>query len=229
VSSVPRADLTSVHVLLPVRGLRDGKARLIGVIADQDRERLIIGLLRRSLAVLADWPAAARVHVVSPDSDILRLATSNGASAIKQQPPDGLNAGLIAARVSAVAQGARTVVCLPADLPLLNVASLARLLDAADAAVAAGGGRAVVVIAPADSSRGTNALLLSPPAILEPLFGEQSFERHLRAAERAGASVQVVVDELLGFDLDTPADLARLPSAALDELRRLGSESAVGA
>ena len=37
-----------------------------------------------------------------------------------------------------------------------------------------------------------------------------SFEAHLRAAALADASVQVIDDPLLGFDLDTPDDLERL-------------------
>ena len=80
----------------------------------------------------------------------------------------------------------------------------------ADAALAAGGGRPVVAIAPADARRGTNALLLSPPDVIEPQFGDASLEAHLRAAAEADASVQLVVDPALGFDLDTPDDLERL-------------------
>jgi 2-phospho-L-lactate guanylyltransferase len=75
-----------------------------------------------------------------------------------------------------------------------------------------------VVIAPADARSGTNALLVSPPDAIAPGFGPGSLERHLRAAEAAGASTQLVVDAALGFDLDTPDDLAVLGPARLAEL-----------
>ena len=88
--------------------------------------------------------------------------------------------------------------------------ALDRLLDAADAALAAGGGGPLVVIAPSDARQGTNALLLAPPAVIEPAFGAASFEAHVRAAAHQGASVQVVADPALGFDLDTPEDLELL-------------------
>ena len=63
-------------------------------------------------------------------------------------------------------------------------------------------------------------LLLSPPDAIAPGFGPASLERHLRAAEAAGASTQLVVDAALGFDLDTPDDLALLGPDRLAELMR---------
>ena len=100
---------------------------------------------------------------------------------------------------------------LPADLPLLERASLDRLLDAADAALAAGSGRPLVAIAPSDARDGTNGLLLFPTDVIEPAFGAGSFEAHVRAAAAADATLQVVTDAGLGFDLDTPEDLEMLP------------------
>ncbi len=84
---------------------------------------------------------------------------------------------------------------------------------AADAAMTAAAGGPLVAIAPSDARSGTNALLLRPPDIIAPAFGRDSFEAHLRAAESAGAAVQVVSDTVLGFDLDTPDDLERLDPA----------------
>ena len=139
-------------------------------------------------------------------------------------PGKGLNAALRAGRDAAVAAGATAVLMLPADLPLLNTASLDRLLAAADATIAAGNGRPVVVIAPADARTGTNALLLAPPRVIQPHFGPESFAAHLRAAAGADASVQIVDDPLLGFDLDTPDDLERLDLARRLELEAIGDE-----
>jgi len=139
-------------------------------------------------------------------------------------PGTGLNDALRAGRDAALAAGATAVLMLPADLPLLASASLDRLLDAADATIAAGNGQPVVVIAPADARTGTNALLLAPPLTIEPHFGPESFEAHLRAASAAEASVQIVDDPLLGFDLDTPDDLERLDLARRLELEQIGDE-----
>jgi len=221
-----RADLSSLHVLVPVRGLSDGKTRLGETLDAEERETLIVGLVQRLLNICTAWPAARRIHVVSDDPVIRRVAEQHGASVVNEPAEANLNAALIAARDAAVARHATAVLILPADLPLVSVAALDRLLDAADAALAAGNGRALVVAAPSDARGGTNALLLSPPDVIEPQFGLASLEAHVRAARHADASVQLVVDPQLGFDLDTPDDLERIDAAILLDLTRASAESA---
>lgn len=204
-----RSDLSHLHVIVPVRALADGKRRLSPVLEADARAALIDGLLRRTLGVVATWGGADAVHVVSPDPAVMPIARVAGGRPLLQADL-GLNESILAARAVAVVQGATAILVLPADLPVLEAASLEALLEAADAALAAGAGQPVVVVAPADARSGTNALLLSPPDAIEPGFGPGSLERHLRAAEAAGASTQLVVDATLGFDLDTPDDLALL-------------------
>jgi 2-phospho-L-lactate guanylyltransferase len=44
-------------------------------------------------------------------------------------------------------------------------------------------------------------------------YGENSFRRHVALAQRLGLAVRVVRDPNLAFDVDVPADLARLRRA----------------
>ena len=64
--------------------------------------------------------------------------------------------------------------------------------------------------------RGTNALLLSPPDVIDFCFGGDSKAAHLAAARAAGARVEVL-DGPLTLDIDTPEDLllaqAEIPEA----------------
>ena len=219
-------DLSSLHVIVPVRGLAEGKTRLGETLDAEERETLIVGLLHRLLEILASWPPSRRTHVVSDDPIVRRVAQEHGASLVSEPAAGDLNAALVAARGAALARHASAVLILPADLPLVTVASLDRLLDAADAALAAGRGRPLVVAAPSDARGGTNALLLSPPSVIEPAFGPGSLEAHVREARAADASVQLVIDPQLGFDLDTPEDLERIDASVLLELTRQGPQSA---
>lgn len=225
-SESARADLSRIHVVVPLRTIEGGKARLGEALDAEEREELIVGMLRHLLAEVRAWGGAAEVDVVSPDPDLLAVALDAGARPLRQRTI-GLNAGLRLATGEAHAGGATAVLILPGDLPLVSAASLERLVDAADAALAAGSGGPVVVVVPADARGGTNAILLAPPDAIEPAFGEASLAAHLREAEAARASVQVVADPALGFDLDTPDDLQRLEPDLLARLQELGRAAVV--
>lgn len=215
--------LSGVHAVLPIRSREAAKSRLGQALDAEEREVLVLGMLAATIGVLDLWPACAAIHVVSSDEDLGRpLQARTAKLRFQSETAASLNDALAQGRTAALADGASALTMLPADLPLLNVESLQRLLDAADATLAAGNGRPVVVVVPADARGGTNALLLAPPTAIEPHFGAASFEAHLRAAAVVDASVQVVDDPLLGFDLDTPDDLERLELARQLELQALG-------
>ena len=222
--------LAPLHVVVPMRTVSGGKARLGGALDAEEREELVLGMLRHTLDVLSRWEACDRIHVISPDRTLLaaaRVALAGVARPTLQtteQTGEGLNEAIRLAISSARVSEAESLLVLPSDLPDLSLASLEELLLAADAAQAAAAGGAMVTIVPADARGGTNALLVKPVDVIEPAFGSGSFEAHLRAAAAADAAVQVVTDSALGFDLDTPDDLELLPPARLRELMELGRE-----
>jgi 2-phospho-L-lactate/phosphoenolpyruvate guanylyltransferase len=231
VSPSARPQLSNVHAILPIRSRDAAKTRLGLALDPEERDVLVVGMLAQTIHVLARWTPCRSVHVVTSDSALLdvieqQLVSTFGPVSLDiiSDPGTGLNDALVAGRLSAMQAGATAVLMLPADLPLLNVESLDGLLDAADATIAAGNGAPVVVMCAADARTGTNALLLSPVDVIEPHFGPQSFEAHLRAAAIADASVQIVDDARLSFDLDTPDDLERLEPSRLMEIEALGEQ-----
>ena len=224
-----QADLSRLHVVVPLRTLEGGKTRLGAALEAEEREELIVGMLRHVLGVVRAWGRAADVVVVSPDPTLLGIAAAAGARTLRQRSGT-LNDGLRLAIEDVIAGDATAVLIIPGDLPLVGPHALERFCDAADAALAAGRGRPLVAIAPADARTGTNGLLLSPPDVIEPAFGPDSLRAHLEAARMAGATVQVVDEELLAFDLDTPGDVERLDPDRLAELQAMGaSVDATGA
>jgi len=143
---------------------------------------------------------------VSPDPDVLRVAESAGARPVEQRSR-GLNPALHEAREAAT--GARLLI-LPADIPAVDAAALERVLAAGDAT-----GRPSVVLVPDRHGRGTNALLLDPPDVIDPAFGGDSRAGHAWLASSADAAYAEVHD-VLGLDVDTPEDLL-LAEAATPE------------
>ena len=65
-----------------------------------------------------------------------------------------------------------------------------------------------VTIVPDRRGDGTNVLALPTAAPFVFAYGTGSARRHQAEAERLGLPVRVVPDDALGWDIDTPDDLA---------------------
>ena len=208
-----RADLSWTWALVPIRGLESSKTRLGGDLDAEERLVLVTELLRRTLVATRAARRIAGAIVVTMDGDAAELARRHGAVGLVEQAP-GLNEAIVAARSLAVARGATAVLVLPADIPAVSADSIDDLLSAAEAPTRAGG---LVALVPDHHGAGTNALLLSPPAVVDPAFGSDSRDRHEGAARGAGARFEEI-DSDLSLDVDTSADLAAA-EAALGSLR----------
>jgi 2-phospho-L-lactate/phosphoenolpyruvate guanylyltransferase len=185
-----------------VRALEGAKSRLGEVLDAEERRELVELLLRRTLEAAQGVAGVAVVAVVSPDAAALAVGRSAGAEAIVQHT-SGLNPGLVEAR-DALACRADRLLILPADLPGITAGDVAAILSIADGA--AGGEGPLVVLAPDRHGRGTNALLLDPPDVIEPSFGGESRSGHASLAAAAGAAYLELVGRL-ALDVDTPDDL----------------------
>jgi 2-phospho-L-lactate/phosphoenolpyruvate guanylyltransferase len=207
VEPTARADLSRTWALVPIRGLETAKTRLGEDLDAEERLELVTGLLTRTLAAARDAARIAGTVVVTMDPAAAGLARDHRAIGLVERAP-GLNQAILAARSVAAARGARAVVVVPADLPAISSIAIDSLVESA--ALAAGGGdgagSGVVALVPDRHGTGTNALLVSPPALVDPSFGADSFARHRAAAEAAGAII-VELDGPLSLDLDTGADL----------------------
>ena len=93
------------------------------------------------------------------------------------------------------------------DVPLVTAAEIEELASRA---------RHGVVIVPSSDGAGTNALLRTPPDVIESRFGPGSFEAHWSQAQARGVPVEVARPAGLMFDIDTPDDVAELLVRAPD-------------
>ena len=184
-------------VAIPVRSFEGAKSRLGAVLDAEERQELVERLLRRTIAAALDTRGIDDVVVVSPDADVLELAAAAGARGLRQRS-HGLNPALQEARA---ASDAARLLILPADIPGITSGALAQVLSAGDAA-----GSPSVVLVPDRHGRGTNALLLDPPDVIDPAFGGDSRAGHTWLASSADAAFTEVRD-VLGLDIDTPEDL----------------------
>ena len=198
---------TTTAIVIPVRTFEGAKSRLGAVLDAEERRDLVERLLRRTVAAALATPGVVDVVVVSPDPEVLAIAVAAGARPLAQRSR-GLNPALQEARAAIAAD---RLLILPADLPTVAAGDLAQVLAAGDTA-----GNPSVVLAPDRHGRGTNALLLTPPEVIDPAFGGDSRAAHAWLASSADAAY-AEVPGILGLDLDTADDLL------LSESLRAGS------
>jgi 2-phospho-L-lactate/phosphoenolpyruvate guanylyltransferase len=181
--------------VLPVKSFGRAKQRLTGGFPD--RPSLAAAMVADVLDALARVPEIDEVLVVTAAPVEARAGVR-----IVHDPDE---AGQSAAALLGIeaAAGAGRVLLVPGDCPALDPGEVSALLAHDDG----------VVIVPDRHGTGTNALLLTPPTVMEPAFGEGSFARHTALARAAGASVRAVEVRSLGLDVDTPDDLAALRRA----------------
>lgn len=190
----------SLWAIVPVKPLKRGKSRLAGILTEEERTQLNQDLLEKTLKTLSQLKELDQVLVVSRDPHALTIARNYGAKTVQEDGQPHLNTALTRATVMAQLHSPHGVLVLPADLPLLTPDDVLALIDRAVRPP-------VVVIAPDRHRKGTNALLMVPPSLIEYDFGDGSFERHCERARQAGAKLEIVELPSLALDLDLPEDL----------------------
>ncbi|HEU4323678.1 MAG TPA: 2-phospho-L-lactate guanylyltransferase [Roseiflexaceae bacterium] len=198
-----------VVAVVPVKNLGRAKGRLAPALAPAQRRELVLAMLADVLGALRAARAVGTLGgyaVISRDAEVLAYAAAQGATPLHDRAED-LNDALAQAASHYARRGAAGLLVLPADVPLVAPAEIARLAKAAPAPG--------IAVAPSRDG-GTNALLVRPPMALPFLFGVGSLARHLDAARARGLPATVFHAAGLSLDVDSPDDLALLADSPGD-------------
>jgi len=188
--------------ILPVKRFELAKTRLGDELGPGPRRALAEAMVSDVLDTLLATPALD-VAVVTNEPSVVALAGARGATVLPDASESGQSAAALAGIAHALRAGHQRVLLVPGDCPAVEAADLRTLLDRVVPAPA------VTIVADREGS-GTNALLLTPADAIEPGFGPDSFERHRRRANAAGANWHVEPLAGLRLDVDTAEDLAAL-------------------
>ena len=190
-------------VLVPLRSFTDPKTRLADVLTTDER----IALATLLASSVLDALDGRRVAVVSDDPEVAAWSRGRAVEVFDPTQSDptlrGLNPSVTAGRAFAAATGATQVAVVHADLA--EPATLGRRLDDATAPAS----RRTVSAVPDTDRDGTNVLVIPTDPAFRLAYGRGSFARHRAEALRLGWPFVAVVDEALGWDVDTPDDLRR--------------------
>ncbi len=192
--------MTAMWAVVPAKDGREAKQRLSSVLMPDERRQLFLAMLGDVLAALAACDALAGIVVVTRDAGARALALEFGARVLVETACRGHDAAVTLAARTLAGEGCDGLISIPADVPLVTPAEIARILDAH-------GGAPAITAVPAHDGRGTNALACSPPDAIALGYGGDSFARHISAARAAGIAPAVVRLPGLARDIDNPCDL----------------------
>jgi 2-phospho-L-lactate guanylyltransferase len=181
--------------VIPMKSLAASKSRLAPTLDSRQRAALSLGLLDLVLSA-AVASSLDRVIVLGGDEDVRSMASGRGAEWMSDSG-GGLNRELSAAlgRLSAASIAS---VYIPGDLPLLTGSDIEALIETSR-------GGELLTLCPAAEDAGTNGLVVPANSPFRPTLGQDSFARHLRAAQ--GLPHAVCHAPGFGLDLDSMADL----------------------
>ena len=186
-------------VVVLIKDLDLAKQRLGDVLDAKARRALALRNAERAIRA-----AAVGDHrlVVAGSAEVKTIAENLGAEALLEPRQEGQNKAAERGIAQALARGARAVLLISSDLPLVTPKSVRDLLDVAERMAPP-----AVVAAPALGRGGTNALYLSPPNAIELHFGADSLQAFRREAKTKGVKFAIHRSEAIALDLDEPADL----------------------
>lgn len=204
-----------IFAVLPVKSPRSAKQRLSGFLPAPQREALARLLYKQTLATLCQAAGIDKVAVATSDSEVADHARDLGVMVYAENEQLSHSISADAACLRAQEMGATTVLLVPIDVPLVTADDFSRLAAAA---------RPGLIVVPSADGAGTNALVRTPPDVIQSRFGPGSFRAHIDQARRKGIPADVLRLEGLMFDIDTPEDVAELllraPEAQVSEFLR---------
>jgi 2-phospho-L-lactate/phosphoenolpyruvate guanylyltransferase len=216
-----------IFAVLPVKSPQNAKQRLSGFFSAAQREMLARILYKQTLAALCGAEGVDRVVVVTSDSQVAEHAHRSGALVFDENEQVSHSVSADAACLRAIHLGATTALLVPIDVPLVTPADFSQLAATARSGPQAGpqtspqkgtqrNSQKSLIVVPSADGTGTNALVRTPPDVIESRFGPGSCRAHMDQACSKNVAARILRIPGLMFDIDTPDDVAELLASSRD-------------
>lgn len=204
--------LTQYVIILPMKDLRCGKSRLITVLSDEARQKLIENLFSR-VVFAAKKSIVDEIWVVGAGQKLEQICSVTEVKWIKAGGKD-LNQDLSNAIVTAQRRSL-TPIYLPGDLPFVEPWDINQVIKRSC------GGRKFVLV-PSSYRDGTNCMLIPTWLHFRTLLGEGSFGKHKRMLRELNVDFVNMCPAGITLDLDTADDLTHCNVIEKGFICRLG-------
>ncbi|MFZ1128955.1 2-phospho-L-lactate guanylyltransferase [Methanoregula sp.] len=183
------------HALIPFKPAAP-KSRLAGILSPEEREAFARAMLEDVIAAARDAncsPVIVATELFDSEDVQITVADKDLSGTLNELLPQSIGSILI----------------LMADLPLATGPAIKRVIStASDMAIVPGRGG------------GTNAIFMKEPAKFHVDYYGMSFSKHLRIAQEAGLSCEVIDSFVLHTDIDEKDDLVELLTHGTGKSRR---------
>jgi len=191
-------------VVVPAKGFTHAKRRLASHLSARERRAVAEAMLRHVLEQVRLSRGVDETFVVTADAEVACLALSLGTQVIPEREETGESRAVSLALDELGRSGVRGVLVIPGDLPLLQSVDIEFVLDEVPQASSA---VPFALLVPSRDRMGTNGLFLTPPGVIRPQFGHDSFCRHLSEVSAKGIPFKVLENRRIALDVDEPLDL----------------------
>ena len=200
--------IMKTSVLVPAKGFDHAKKRLASIFSERQRRNLAKSMFCRVLQQARLSQGVDGTFVVTRDGEVSQLARLLGAQVIAEHEERGESQAVSFAIGELGQKGVGSVLVLPGDLPLLRTVDVESILhqipkEAMEPPFA--------LLTPSWNRLGTNAILLSPPNLIYPRFGYDSFGAHLSELASKRIPFKIVENDRIAVDIDEPDDLKQVP------------------
>ncbi|NIP23212.1 MAG: 2-phospho-L-lactate guanylyltransferase, partial [Phycisphaerae bacterium] len=198
-----RADMK--FVIVPVKDLSKAKERLSSIMPQEERTALAYAMLEDVLSALKGSKLPYRKFIVTLDAGAIEIAKRLGIEVIPETEQKGESASVDYASQVCMEMGAKSVLVIPGDAPLITSGDIDYILGREK-------GSPSIVFVPARDKLGTNAFLRNPPDAIPSMFGHDSFNKHKDEADRCGIPYVSFENPRIALDIDNPEDLREFMS-----------------
>ena len=197
----------SIWAVTPLKSFKRPKTRLGDALSLEHRRVLVKHMLKSVLSSQKKSGLFKKLLVVTEDEDVITFSNKLGIDGFLQKKP-GLNQGVSEAALTAKESGAKSLIIIHGDIPLINSSVLKLLVKKHKELIKIF--KKGVTISPDAEGEGTNCMICTPPDVIKFHYGPGSCLSHMETAHRNNLKIKLFRSKRLEFDVDRVSDLSKL-------------------
>ncbi len=189
--------MDEIYAIIPVSKFSNAKTRLSPFLELKEREKLLKAMLKDVTKTLK--PVVDEIVIISADKEVLEYA--NKLEVLTLVENEGLNLNTaISQAMDWCRHKTKKVIIVPSDIPLISKTNIDALIESA---------KSLDFIIVPSKGGGTNGLIIKPLAI-EMNFGEFSFKKHVKEANKNGFDPVIYDSFYMSLDVNIAEDLGEI-------------------